>query len=147
MSVAMEKFFTPARRYQDIWEEDIRDNDDDPFAYTEVALAVPVEDFLVNRWDWKDLRAFLTGGLTPKILWLTKNTFLVVEESWDEFEFGDDIPHSRIDAYFQETSGRKQTLTVACIAPAVIPVPTGAYNHTSTDRSLQRLLACDNDKQ
>jgi hypothetical protein len=65
MSVAMEEFFTPTRRYQDIWEEEDREDDGESFEhrYTEVALAIPVEDFLVNRWDWNDLRAFLTGGV------------------------------------------------------------------------------------
>jgi hypothetical protein len=39
------------------------------------------------------------------------------------------IPHtSRMDAGFQETSGREQTLTLACIAPAVTRVPTAAYS-------------------
>jgi hypothetical protein len=78
----MEQLFTPTRRYQDIWEED---NDGDPFEYTEVALAVPVEDLLINRWDWRDLRAFLTGGATPKILWITDDVFLVDEEGRKAF--------------------------------------------------------------
>jgi hypothetical protein len=65
-----------------------------------------VEDFLVNRWDWKDLRAFLTGGATLKILWITKNTFIVVEESGDEFEFGDDIPLSCVEAVFKKKAAK-----------------------------------------
>ena len=84
MSVAIEELCTPTRRYQDIWEEeDIRDVDDDPFAYTEVAFAIPVEDFLVNSWDWNDLLVFLTGGATPRILWITENTFLVINDEFD----------------------------------------------------------------
>jgi hypothetical protein len=62
MSVVMEQFFTPTQRYRDKWELD-RDDVDGPFEYTEVELAVPVEDFLVYRWDWEDLRAFLTMGV------------------------------------------------------------------------------------
>jgi hypothetical protein len=41
----MEQFFAPIRRLQD---------DLQPFEYEEVELAVPVEEFLNYRWDWKD---------------------------------------------------------------------------------------------
>jgi hypothetical protein len=77
----MEHFCEPtARRYED--------DDDDDEIFDEVQLAVPVEDFLVYRWDWKDLQAFLTdGGVTPKRLWLTENAFLIVEESGDTYCF------------------------------------------------------------
>ena len=51
MSTAMEQFFTPTQRYQDRF-----DDDDGPVEYTEVELAVPVEDFLSYRWDWEALR-------------------------------------------------------------------------------------------
>jgi hypothetical protein len=68
------------------------------------------------------------GCATPKILWLTKYTFMVVEESENEFEFGDDTPFGRIVAGFQEISGREQTLTLACIAHGGMPVPAGAYS-------------------
>jgi hypothetical protein len=51
----MEQFFTPTRtrRFEESTDRG------DPFEYTEVKLAVPVEDFLVYRWDWKDLWDFL----------------------------------------------------------------------------------------
>jgi hypothetical protein len=121
----MEELCTPTRRYKDIWEEF---RDDDPFEYIEVALAIPVEDFLVNRWDWNDLRAFLTEGVQPKLLWITECSFLVVEESGNEFEFGDDGSHSCIGASFQEISGREQTLTLASIGYLEMPGPTASYN-------------------
>jgi hypothetical protein len=44
----MEHFFSSAKRPQDIREGH---NDVDPFEYTEVELAVPVEEFLSYRWD------------------------------------------------------------------------------------------------
>jgi hypothetical protein len=43
----MEHLFTPTRRYQDLFEQDRDDDDGRPFEYTEVELAVPVEDFLI----------------------------------------------------------------------------------------------------
>jgi hypothetical protein len=83
----MEQFCKPTtRRYQGISEASAFR--DDPFEYTEVKLDVPLEDFLVYRWDWKDLQAFLsTGGVTPKKLWITEHAFLAVEESGDMGRF------------------------------------------------------------
>jgi hypothetical protein len=77
----MEHFCTPTRRYQDLLEQG--DAFLHQFECTEVQFIVTVENFLVYRWEWKDLEAFLTGGATPKMLWLSENTFLVVEESGD----------------------------------------------------------------
>jgi hypothetical protein len=107
----MEKFFTPTRRYQEIWEEY---DDESPFEYTEVALAVPVEDLLVNRWDWRDLQAFLSGGATPKIIWITNNTFLVDNEGWKAFYafFNDDGIYGCLSAEIEATSGEEQKLVL-----------------------------------
>jgi hypothetical protein len=121
----MEELCAPTRRYQDLLEYD-SDDDDDPFRYTELELAVPVEDFLINRWEWKDLRAFLTGGAMPRILWIADNAFLVIEDEY-EFDF-DGIPHECIRAGFELTGGLEQTLTIATIARADMPRPTGAYS-------------------
>jgi hypothetical protein len=113
VSDAMEQLCAPTRRYQDIWELG-RNGDEDPFAYTEVALTVPVEDFLIYYWDWNDLRAFLNGGMTPKLLWITENAFLVVDDEENEFDFEDDIPIIQcISAIFHETSGQFHRLTLA----------------------------------
>jgi hypothetical protein len=78
----MEHFFLPfcLLRYQDILDEQ-SNSEYDPHEYTDIQLAVPMEDFLVYRWDWKDLRAFLTGGVTTNIFWITGDAFLVVRES------------------------------------------------------------------
>ena len=66
-----------------------------------------MEDFLAYRWDWKDLLAFLTGGVTPKILWITEHAFLVVEESGDMYGFE---KHDYIAASIQAMDGPEQVL-------------------------------------
>jgi hypothetical protein len=69
---AMEKFFTPTERFKYLWET-CPFADDCPFNYTEVALTVPVEEFLVCPWDWEALVAFVyLGDGTNKILWITE---------------------------------------------------------------------------
>ena len=80
MSAAMEQICTPTRRYQDTIYPDWDDDDNGDFDYAEVQLDMSVEDFLVYRWDWKDLHAFLTGDVKPKLLWITENAFLAVNE-------------------------------------------------------------------
>jgi hypothetical protein len=107
----MEKFFTPTRRYQELFEHD-SNGYDGLFEYTEVELAVPVEEFLVHFLDWKGLWAFLTGG--RRILWITKDAFLVVKENGNVFQFHDDGPGCFIEANFRGTSGQEQTLILAC---------------------------------
>jgi hypothetical protein len=98
MSTRMEQFFTPSRHLQDRVERTRMDDE-----YTEVQLTVSVEEFLRRcRWGWNDLRAFLIGGATPKLLWITENAFLVV----DDEDFGDDIAH----AIFRELNGQEQAL-------------------------------------
>jgi hypothetical protein len=73
----MEHFFTPTRRLQH-WYPDISD---EPLDYTEVQLAGPIEAFLNHRWDWSDFLAFLGDeGETFKILWITDDTFICVED-------------------------------------------------------------------
>jgi hypothetical protein len=110
----MDQFFTPTRRYHDLCELGM-DDDLGPFEYTEMELAVPVEEFLVCDLDWKYLWAFLTGaGVAQKILWITEDAFLVVENDENEFRFHDDAPDYFLKADFQETSGREQSLILAC---------------------------------
>jgi hypothetical protein len=120
----MEHLFTPTRRYQDLFEQD-RDDDDGPFEYTEVELAVSVEDFLIYHWDWADLLAFVTGGIMRKILWITRSTFLVVEDARNLFDFNEDTLNCYVDAEIQATSGQEQTLTLANVSHLDIPVSTG----------------------
>jgi hypothetical protein len=114
----MEQLCAPTRRYQEVWE--LGRDDDEDFQYTEVELTVPVEDFLIYYWDWKDLRSFLTGGATPKLLWITTNLFLVVSDDENLFDFDDEMPHSCISADFQETSGQYQILNLAQLHHAEI---------------------------
>jgi hypothetical protein len=121
LSVAMEKFFTPTRRYQDRFEDD-RDDDDGPFEYTEVELAVAVEEFLLHFLDWKGLWAFLTGGVKQRILWITKYAFLVVEESGNVFQFHDDAPGRAIEVNFRGSSGQEQTLVLACGDGSIVSI-------------------------
>jgi hypothetical protein len=80
MSAAMEQICTPTRRYQDAFFDHDWDDDDGNFHYTELQLAIPVEDFLVYHWDWTDLKAFLTRDAKTIMLWITEHAFLVVEE-------------------------------------------------------------------
>jgi hypothetical protein len=95
MSAAIEQVCT--RRFQD-------DDDDGAFDFTEVQLAMPVEDFLVYRWEWEDLKAFLNGGIKPKLLWITENAFLAVEQS------GDMDRQNYIAANMRATSGEELAL-------------------------------------
>jgi hypothetical protein len=67
--------FTPTRNIQDLWEED---DDNAPFEYAEVKLAVPVETFLNYSWGWADLCAFASGEAKPKIMWITDDEILTV---------------------------------------------------------------------
>jgi hypothetical protein len=114
VSAAMEHLCAPTRRYQELIEHD-RD-DDGPFEYTEVALAISVEDFLIYYWNWKDLQAFLAGGVTPKILWITEHAFLVAEES-ENVDFLDG-GLSCIVAKIHATSGEEETLILAQLSHA-----------------------------
>jgi hypothetical protein len=75
----MEHFFSPVRRLGDI---------------DEAQLAVPIEAFLNNSWDWSDLYAFAIGDVW-KLLWITedKDMLIWVEDGnthiWDyELEGG-----------------------------------------------------------
>jgi hypothetical protein len=136
----MEQFFTPTRScLQDMWEKS-SNHRDDPFEYTEVKLAVPVNEFQnYPDWDCADLLAFLTGGgggagagsndvtPAPKILWITNDAFLVVEETSGGststsglFHFEYDTLHDRfhakrlsdrIAAQMRATSGKERTLS------------------------------------
>jgi hypothetical protein len=106
----MEQFFSPIRRLQDIYEVNM-DADDDPFAYTEVALAIPLEDFLVNRSGWIDLWTFLSADVRRKFLWLTDNTFITVGGLSEMFNHGTPYPYNYLlFASSTTTSGQLQTL-------------------------------------
>jgi hypothetical protein len=109
----MDRFFTPSRRYQDILD---RIGHDGPFEYTEVQLAVPVEEFLEDFLNWEGLWAFLTGTVRMQtILWISEDAFLVVvEEDENVFHFHDDAPGCFLEAHFEGSSGQEQRLILAC---------------------------------
>jgi hypothetical protein len=132
----MEKFFTPTRRYQDLFELDSNGYDDGPFEYTEVELAVPVEEFLLHFLDWKGLWAFLTGGVRQRILWITKDAFLVVKESGNVFQFHDDAPGCVIEAKFQGSSVQEQTLVLACDDGSIVEADV-FWRAITTSNSIQ----------
>ncbi len=64
-----------------------QDQDDDPFPFTELALAVSLEDFLNHQWGWNDLLAFASDDVMDKILWITIDAFLVIKN--DERDYFD----------------------------------------------------------
>jgi hypothetical protein len=98
----MEQLFTPTRRYQDIW------GDDDDSLYTEAELAVPLEDFLSHRWDWKDLHALAPSDDLHIFLWITVHAFLALQGIANDFAFIG--PHICSAAKLQATSGHEHTL-------------------------------------
>jgi hypothetical protein len=95
---------SPTRRYQGMLG---RDDDDDDFDWTEMQLAMPVEDFLVYRWEWEDLKAFLDGGVKSLMMWITEHAFLAVEESPDMDRFAH---NDYIAANIRTTSGEELAL-------------------------------------
>jgi hypothetical protein len=122
MCTTMEHFFSPTRRLQDIWEEY---SDADPFEYAEVQLAVPLEEFLNDHWYWEDICALASGDMVGKILWITDDIFLVVNDAGsDVFHHGNFLCDSQLHASFMSTSGQEQTLTLATFADESSTVST-----------------------
>jgi hypothetical protein len=69
----MEHFFEPRiRRLPTI----------EPHVYTELQLAVSIEAFLNENWDWSDFKTFVRGdeGEMWKIMWITEDTFIWIED-------------------------------------------------------------------
>jgi hypothetical protein len=96
----MEQFFAPVRRLQDRLQQ--------PSAYKEVELAVPVEEFLNHRWGWKDLWAFLMSDEMPTIAWITETSFIWVKDNHN-CEMLSPLENG-LSAKLTATSGAKQTL-------------------------------------
>jgi hypothetical protein len=124
----MEQFFTPTRRFQDGWESSPW-ADDGPFNYTEVALTVPVEEFLNYDWDWEALFAFVTGDVLNKIVWITDDMPLIVGDACQIF-LDDDSPYDcLLMAKFGMTiSGQEQTLQcLQCLDEDVSTAACGVF--------------------
>jgi hypothetical protein len=134
--IPMGKFFTPIRRLQLLRGND---NTNDPFDFEEVELksTITVEWFLDYGWDGEDFYSFASGAgdELPKIIWITKYAFLEVIDVLDFHSYGyirvsvacsfHDDQRSEADADFESED---------------------RYN-PSIKRSVQRFLACDNDKK
>jgi hypothetical protein len=80
----MEQFFAPTRRLQDHYDFVF----DEDHGYTEVQFAVSTEAFLNRSWDWSEFQAFTMGGEGEmgRILWITEDTFLYVEDDDNDQE-------------------------------------------------------------
>jgi hypothetical protein len=141
MSAAMEQICTPRTRsrFQDGFDHDMYDDDGD-FPYTEVQLAMPVEDFLAYRWDWKDLLVFLDGGTKSIMLWITEHAFLVVGPG-NGYHFEDLNPgqdYYYVEASIENTTGKQQVLMLARLWP---------YETEKLRAETSIFLACSGDQQ
>ena len=109
----MEQFFTPTKRLQIGWESSPW-ADDGPFNYTEVALTVPLEEFLNYDWDWEALLAFVTRDALSKILWITDDIPLIVGDlpDYGQFFLDDDSPYDCLlmARFTTSIGGQEQTL-------------------------------------
>jgi hypothetical protein len=114
----MEHFFTPTQRLP--IELD---------AYTGVQLAVSIEAFLNHRWDWLDFQAFATSneGETGKIVWITEDTFICVDEDNTGMEYERLADYAIQSAAFTATSGKTHHLVFAKEMNSV-SMSVGAFN-------------------
>jgi hypothetical protein len=80
----MEHFFTPSRHLYDRYGFPFEN-----WGFTEVKLVESIEALLNHSWDWSDLLAFVTTdeGYMGKIIWITEDTFIWVEDSKTTVEF------------------------------------------------------------
>jgi hypothetical protein len=106
----MQQFFkNPTRRLRDRWEE----AGDDSFEYAEVQLAAPVDEFLACRWDWAAFRAFVGDGPMRKIVWITEDTFLSVDDDLCLEDGNGDFGYiPQLIVYFTAKSGENQKLNL-----------------------------------
>lgn len=87
-----------------------------------------MEQFLIYRWDWDDLRVlFVTGGAMRKILWITEDAFLTNDASFDIEALTNCEYMAVLQAHSTATSGEEQSLLFW--KPVVSsPQPAGACN-------------------
>jgi hypothetical protein len=105
-------FFKPSRRLQDRYDyqpfQEVHD-------YTEVELAISIEEFISKPWDYSAFRAFATTGAMRKILWIAEDAFIYFEgpnagDRWNGF--GDLIQRATCTV----TSGETYTLVLVKLA-------------------------------
>jgi hypothetical protein len=121
--------FTPSQRRQERWENNDGNDVDDPFDYAEFQLTVPVEEFLIYRWDLEDLFAFVycDGDALRTILWITKDSFLAFDNDFQMIEDFQDYGYAlMLHAYSTTTSGQEQMLTIFQDADSALS--SGAYS-------------------
>jgi hypothetical protein len=95
----MEHFFKPTQCFLPV--------------YTEVQLAVSIEAFLNNSWDWSDFRAYFTGdgGDMGRIKWVTAKTYIWIEDNNTRLVFDRSLALQR--ATFTTRSGETHDLVLA----------------------------------
>jgi hypothetical protein len=100
----MEEFFTPSRRLAL-----------ETVPYTEVQLAVSIEAFMNHSWDWSAFFAFATDddGEMWKILWITEDTLIWVEDEFAQLVFEEMEYYAFQRASFTAASGETHTLVLA----------------------------------
>jgi hypothetical protein len=109
----MEGYFTPSRRLQDRYGVTRA-------GYTEVELAIPIEELMSQPWDYSAFRAFATTGVMRKILWIAEDTFISFEGPNAGFTWRSLNDHGRVcliqRATCTVTSGERHTLVLVHIA-------------------------------
>ena len=55
--------------------------------------------FVCFGWDWSDFKAYFTGGERAmwKVLWITEDTLICVEDEYSEMDFDKFINNSKCD--------------------------------------------------
>jgi hypothetical protein len=113
----MGDFFKPSRRLQDRYDylsfQEVH-------GYTEVELAISIEAFISQPWDYSAFQAFATTGVVRKILWIAEDTFISFggpNAGFTWLSFNDlGRVYSEHYATLTATSGETHTLVLVHIA-------------------------------
>jgi hypothetical protein len=108
---SMKHFFTPSQRLRDKFDM----YDDEDHGYTEVELAVSIEEFLNYRSDWSDFRPLSTGyeDEMGKLIWIIEDTFFWIKEDNTEVDFDWLEQYVVQRATFTASSGETHVLVLA----------------------------------
>jgi hypothetical protein len=126
-ALRMEHFFTPSRRLQDRYGYDF----DEPHIHSEVQLTVSIEAFLNHSWDCSDFRHLFAcdEDVMRKIIWITEDTFISVEDENTGREYDDRLEGYEIQrAALTARSGETHYLVLATVANGVSPLLVGAFS-------------------